>query len=221
MASVKMFLGSTLGRLVFTQITVVANTELAPRFRQVTVRGLAPAKPGDKVQLLFNEGLRTYSPFGQTETTTEFLIYLHGRQSSALWRGLQAGTELQAFGPRNSIGFEAFSGGRTIVVGDETSLAVTRAAKGPNVYGVFLVREPDETTDVLATLGVAQRTVLERNQVDAAVAAVRALEVPGATIVLTGHAQTIALLRAKLKAAGSTAPQKVRAYWADGKRGLD
>jgi NADPH-dependent ferric siderophore reductase len=220
MASVKMLLGSTLGRLVFTRLTVTTNVELAPHFRQVTVRGLAAAKPGDKVQLLFDGGLRTYTPWGQAESTTNFVVYLHDRHSTDQWRALAEGSELQGFGPRSSISFEGLSG-RTIVIGDETSLGVFRSAKGPDVYGVFLVRDPEETTEVLAGLGLSQRTVLERRALDAAVASVRALEAPGATVVLTGHAQTIAALRAKLKAAGSVSGQRVKAYWADGKRGLD
>jgi hypothetical protein len=45
---------------------------------------------------------------------------------------------------------------------------------------------------------------------------------PGSHLVLTGHAQMIQSLRASIKASPAPhAGQKVKAYWADGKRGLD
>jgi hypothetical protein len=41
-------------------------------------------------------------------------------------------------------------------------------------------------------------------------------------LVLTGHAQTIQAVRARLKQERvAYAGQKVKAYWADGKKGLD
>jgi hypothetical protein len=43
-----------------------------------------------------------------------------------------------------------------------------------------------------------------------------------ATLVLTGHAQMIQAIRARLKERPvSFRGQKVKAYWADGKKGLD
>ncbi len=46
----------------------------------------------------------------------------------------------------------------------------------------------------------------------------RDLAAANATIVLTGHAKSIQVLRGLLKGGGK---QLVKAYWAEGKRGLD
>jgi hypothetical protein len=49
----------------------------------------------------------------------------------------------------------------------------------------------------------------------------RDLAATGATLVLTGNARSIQTLRGLLKTLGNDRPQRVKSYWAEGKRGLD
>jgi NADPH-dependent ferric siderophore reductase len=136
------------------------------------------------------------------------------------------------FGPRGSLALNALEG-PVVLFGDETSFGVAKSLldlRGPadGVGFVFESTDRDEAVQVLGELGLGAASVVEREPNHAHAPRLEsqlraALEVrPNATLVLTGHAQTIQVLRARLKA--KPAPirgQKVKAYWADGKRGLD
>ncbi|MFY1827187.1 siderophore-interacting protein [Myxococcus fulvus] len=240
MASGQGIIGGLLGRLFFREATVERVREVSPHFRWVEwvgdgLRDVAWS-PGDKVQVyLPGEGMRTYTPLGWDAAlgATRFLVYLHGDGPGAAWgRAIKPGDRCQFFGPRGSIDLKSLRG-PVVLFGDETSFAVAHTlrnlrASTADVEYVFEVSARAESESVLTELGLAGATVVERQAADAhakeVASRVRATleRRPGAQLVLTGRARSIQALRATLRDSGAPhAGQKVKAYWADGKRGLD
>jgi ferric-chelate reductase (NADPH) len=240
MASIGTVLRDKLSQIVFKALVIDEVRDLSLHFRRFRVsapwlRGVAAA-PGDKLQIMINEaGPRTYSPFGHDADggTLELLAYVHGETPTAAWvRSAQVGTSLRVFGPRGSLALASLTG-PVVFVGDETSfgtaLALQRArAAADGVSYVFESTDVEETAGVLRELGLSAAKTVARQpghgHLSALEGAVRAAcaEHPGARLVLTGHAQTIQALRKRLKTQPvQSSGQSVKAYWADGKRGLD
>jgi ferric-chelate reductase (NADPH) len=217
MASAKAWLGAVVGRLVFREVRTVEIRDLGPSFRHVFFRGEALRgvdwEPGDKIQVFLpNQGMRTYTP-------------------GAEWgRRLAVGDRWQFFGPRRSIRASELDG-PIVLFGDETSFGVARAmtdAKGLDaVRCVFEVSDAAESSDVLSKLGVSGALLQQRTSGDAHLAEtcdriVDALRAnPRAALVMTGKAQSIQALRARLKERDALRPGNVKAYWSVGKAGLD
>src|SRR5262245_43608225 len=130
MASLKALLGG----LFFDELTVTEARLVSPRFRRLQLSGKSlrerSCSPGDKVQLVLSgAGSRTYSPFGfdAQQGRFEILAYLHGDHPGAAWAAsVTVGERVQVFGPRKSLAFASLSG-PVVLVGDETSFAVSRA----------------------------------------------------------------------------------------------
>lgn len=112
---------------------------------------------------------------------------------------------LGMFGPRRSIDVRDLAG-PLVVVGDETSVALaaslTQARAEGHVTAVLEAESPEETRDVVRQLQLTHVTVTARGQLEQNLLAQLDL---GATPLFTG------------RAVGG----KTKAYWADGKRGLD
>ncbi|WP_426750286.1 siderophore-interacting protein [Myxococcus sp. Y35] len=236
MASAKALLGSVLGRFLFTDSRVTQVHERSHVFRQIDCEGPALKgqgwTPGDKVQVFLpGLGMRTYTPLSWDEErgATSFLVYLHGDSPGARWgRDVKVGDTIQFFGPRRSLALEA-GNAPVVLFGDETSFAVAsafRTAGRRDVTPLFEVTAPDACAPVLRELGFEGQAVA-REPGDAHLAHVheRLREVmrakPGAVLVMTGRAQSIQALRARLRGDGDRATPKVKAYWAVGKAGLD
>ncbi len=212
----------TVGRWLLSELTVTAVDAPGANFRSITVIGLAASRPGDKVQLVMDDGMRAYTPFDHDGSRTRFLAHLRQGSTSDRFRSLKVGDRLQGFGPRASLPLDDLRG-RVVLVGDETSFAVGRALAQVHAvqpHGVYLVHEPDAAA-VLSALDAPVDAVVGADDVAGAARAIGALGTTDLTLVLTGRARTVQALRAELKAAGLTVPQRVKAYWADGKRGLD
>lgn len=226
MASLKAFLG----KLLTPELVISAAETLAPGFRRLTLEGEslrgASFTPGDKVQVVLEGGTRTYTPFAfdPAKGTFDLLVYVHGDTPGAAWgRGAKAGERIHVFGPRGSIALDALAG-PVLVTGDETSFAVARAQldRGGAVAPVFEVTNVAESSAVLVALGLEVDLVArtpDEAHLDELEAKLRARKAH--TLVLTGKAQTIQALRARLRARPPFAAQKTKGYWAPGKRGLD
>lgn len=227
MASLKAFLG----KLLTPELEISSAETVAPGFRRITLEGEtlrgAAFTPGDKVQVVLEGGTRTYTPFAFDAARGAFdlLVYVHGDTPGSTWgRGAKTGQRIHVFGPRGSIALDALTA-PVVVVGDETSFAVARAQRdrGEAPAPIFEVTSVAESSAALAALGLAADLVA-RAPGDAHLgeleAQVRARKV-GCSLVLTGKAQTIQALRARLRERPPFAAQKTRAYWAPGKRGLD
>ena len=237
MASVKALIGSALGRFVFHDASVVGIRELSPRFRRVELEGPALQglswEAGDKVQVFLPEtGMRTYTPLAwdAQKGTTAFLLYLHGDAPGAAWgRALREGARVQFFGPRRSLSLKE-PAAPILFFGDETSFGVAHALKQAQAQKdltcVFEVTRRAEAAEALREFGFEGSDV-ERTAGDAHLAEVHerlkgALQArKEARLVMTGKAQSIQALRAKLRADGLTPPLQVKAYWSVGKTGLD
>jgi NADPH-dependent ferric siderophore reductase len=227
MASAKALLGAVAGRFLFRHGEVTRVKPLSAHFVRIDVAGEelvgAPFVPGDKVQVFFSGvGMRTYTPITwSAEGATWFVGYAHGQGPGSQWvREVKVKDEVALFGPRRSIDV---SGVRSpvVVLGDETSLAVavalTRGDAGRQVTVVLEAGAPDEVKEVARSLELTAVTVVARGDVAAMSSALGAQLALGATPVFTGRAATIQALKKQHPGAGG----RTKAYWAEGKRGLD
>ncbi|NAS23604.1 oxidoreductase [Herbidospora sp. NEAU-GS84] len=215
----------------FTQAVVTAKTALSEHFVRVELRSdrfrTAPWTPGCKVQLRTDRGTmtrRTYTPFGwdTAEGTVSLVAYVHGAGPAARWFDrVTPGDACELFGPRRSIDLTGVAS-QVVFVGDETSVGLAAALGQTRPDGVTYLLEatdPAEYTKVLAGLGVTATVVpktADRRDLLAA-AGTGAYD-----LVVTGDAATVGPVR---RAAGgwTPAPGKVfgKAYWAEGRTGLD
>lgn len=230
MSAAKAVFGRLVGRFLFTASTVSSVSELAPRFRRIELAGPALRgvtwTPGDKVQLFLDGEMRTYTPtrWDAERGATAFVAYVHGDGPGAAWAGaVKAGDAVSFFGPRGSVQVQRAP---VVLFGDETSFAVALALKAAalSVRSVFEVSDEGDSARALAALGVEGSLVRRDGEahVPALLAGLLAAlrENPGAQLVMTGRARTIQALKQKLSAEGFTATRS-KAYWADGKRGID
>lgn len=229
-------LGGWLGDRLLRDL-VVSNVEpVHRRFRRIRVGaswlGEAPPGAGDKVQIYLPDvGARTYTPFdiGRGSEAFSLLFYLHGDTPGARFaRGIEVGNTLRVLGPGRSIPLESLAL-PIALFGDETSLGIARSVyeledAGARSTAHLEVSSVDDAGAACAALGLSDATLIVRDDNDGHLEEVaRRLSAStrdGGTIVLTGRASSIQKLRALLRS-GSRRPQSVKAYWADGKRGLD
>jgi NADPH-dependent ferric siderophore reductase len=240
MATLQTRIRDTVGRWLGKELTVDEVRDLGPHFRRLRVRApwlqTARVAAGDKLQIMIlDAGPRTYSPFAHDTSagTLELLAFVHADTATGAWvRGLQAGTTFHALGPRGSLALADLAG-PVVLFGDETSFAVATALQkergsSAGLSFTFESSAPGEARAVLGELGLSGAELIERQPgrahlptIESSIRAALARQ-PDARLVLTGHAQTIQALRAGLRAQPPAyAGQKVKAYWADGKRGLD
>ena len=240
MGSIGEVLRDKLSQIVFKSLVIDEVRDVSEHFRRLRVSAAwlrdASCAPGDKLQIMINQaGPRTYTPFGHDAGSgaLQLLAYVHGDTAGASWiRNLRAGHSCRVFGPRGSLALGRLQG-PVIFVGDETSYAAATAlqqARGAadGVSFVFECTQRDESMSVLEDLGLSAPVLVPRQpahgHLDALEQALRSAfeQRPHARLVLTGHAQTIQGLRKRLKARPVAASGQItKAYWADGKRGLD
>lgn len=239
MANLGKVIGDSLKRLVFRELTVRRVTGLSEHFMRIdfsseALRGVR-FTAGDKVQISFDGGPRTYTPFAFDRARGAFsiLAYLHGDGPSARWaRAVREADQVFAFGPRSSLSLSA-EAGPIALFGDETSFGVARALfeagteKSARGF-VFEVTGANEAQRVLDGLELPNSAVVERREHESHLADVeerlRAILARDAStqLVLTGKASSIQALQKRLKAEPiARKGQLVKAYWAPGKRGLD
>lgn len=227
MASAKGLFSAALGRFFFTNATVTDVSELGTNFRRIDMTGpdLAKARftPGDKIQVfVMGEDMRTYTPFNWRGDSASLIGFAHGEGPGSKWvQSVKAGDPIQFFGPRGSLDVGGITG-NVVVIGDETSLAVARAfSESKRVSVVLEAQQPQVTSEVCAKLGLSQADVTSKGDVDTLFSRLSEHLKAGATPYFTGRASTTQQLKQRLKAAGISFGGKTKAYWADGKRGLD
>lgn len=216
------FLGSWLGDRLMREADVVDATTVGA-FVHVIARSAAVPGAGDKIQVFFPEvGTRTYSPFGCVGGRFELAVFLHDRGPSAAWaRALAPGRQLRFIGPSSSVGLASIAG-PIALFGDETSVGLARSLHDLRRGDARILLEVGARAAVepaIAKLGLNAELVERRGDHLATIA--RDLAAAGGTLVLTGNARSIQDLRDRLKRLGSTQPQRVKSYWAEGKTGLD
>jgi len=222
MANLKsVLLGSWLGDKLMRDTRVDAVTEMGSRFRRVVLSGLqAKVEPGDKIQIYIpGAGSRTYSPFGSRDGTFELALFTEGAGPGAAWaRAVKAGDRVRFIGPQRSLVLGEIAG-PIALFGDETSFGVAKS--------LFDLRRGDaqfrfevgpQCEPAAEALGLPTDALVPRGDLNAIA---RDLAATGATLVLTGNARSIQTVRGLLKTLGNDRPQRVKSYWAEGKRGLD
>jgi NADPH-dependent ferric siderophore reductase len=224
---------STKGRLLrlfsglLNEGTVTSVKELSPEFRLIrlqTPAGKLSAQPGDKVQLLLpSDDVRTYTPIEwNADGTTELLVYLHANTPGPRWaREVSAGQRIHFAGPQRSLPMPS---GDLTLIGDETSLAVAASyvrSRPGQVRCIFEVASNVNVDSALHELQLTEAIVVRR-----AAGAPRGTELAKAlpptlgAVGLTGGAELIKLTRDALRARG-VKDIKTKAYWVEGRVGLD
>ncbi len=212
-----------LGPLLLTEARVVSATALAPTLRRVVVRGeglrRADWHPGDKIQVVLpGHVVRTYTPCRWDRATgeTELLLYAHGGAPGATWgRTLAVGATVRFFGPRTSLRVPP---GPAVVFGDETAFGLVRAL---DARAVLEVSDPAAAAAFGGLRPGARLFPVDGDRHFDALADALVEAAAGATVVLAGRARSIQAVRTRLMARGLAAPRHTRAYWADGRAGLD
>lgn len=211
-------------------------SRLSPEFIRVQLSAEAFRKatwmPGAKLQLRPRRGsmnLRTYTPMNwdTARGVTELVAYTHGDGPAAQWfEQVAEGKTCEVLGPRRSIDLRETTG-PVLFVGDESSVALAcalRTVTGDVSY-VFEARDPAGLTDVLAGLGIAERVVVLAQSADRADLLREARGAAAAapyTLIVTGDAATVNAVRRDSRGWTRKPLQvKGKAYWAEGRTGLD
>lgn len=225
-------------RWIMRPSRISAITALSDRFRLIELRGDALKgvawTPGDKIQVAIGSGFtrRTYTPISWDATTgtTRLLVYLHGQGAGSRWAdNLKIGDACDFSGPRRSLDVSALAS-ETIVFGDETSFALaTAACQGTHQSGIHCVFEVENTVAaqaVIDQLGLRSTSLIARRPADAHHPSLSqkmtAFMMDETDFLLTGKAASIRYLHHAMKQGGLSASRlRVKAYWAEGKTGLD
>ncbi len=204
---------------------------LAPGLHRIELSGTALQgvnwSLGDKLQLKTGAGLqtRTYTPMSwdAAEGHTAFLAHSLAQGPGSEWvRSVRPGDTIAVFGPRRSLDLTAMDAERSVLVGDETALGL--AASWRPGRAVFEVNHRSALQPVVEALGLSSSLVErkpEESHFDALIEAIPAQET-NRHFVLVGRARTIQTLVRALRQRGVPAGRiRTKAYWADGKAGLD
>jgi NADPH-dependent ferric siderophore reductase len=215
---------------------VTGYERLSPEFVRLELSAEAFRKPtwvpGAKLQFRPRRGslsLRTYTPvrWDSGRGATELIAYTHGTGPAAQWfEQVTEGQTCEVFGPRRSIDLREATG-PVLFIGDESSLALGCALRtiADDVAYVFEARDPGGLTGVLGQLGIAERVTVVAKSADRAdlLREARHVAVPTPyTLLVTGDAATVHAVRRDSRG-WEQSPRRVmgKAYWAEGRTGLD
>ncbi|PTT79594.1 siderophore-interacting protein [Pelomonas sp. HMWF004] len=221
-----------LTRLFFHEAEVQANEALAPGLHRITLQGPQLRRllwsPGDKLQLKLGRGMvtRTYTPM-QWDTEagrTDFIAHTLATGPGSDWvRDAAPGVPVAVFGPRSSLALNELDPADSLLVGDETSLSLAAAWRPARV--LLEAGVPTAVQQVADVLGLRAWVVARlpgHMHWSELAAMMRTAVGPSTRVVLTGRAATVQHLLRQLKAHGIAASRiHTKAYWADGKAGLD
>lgn len=208
----------------FLRRASVAEVEDVGDFRRLVLRGDVPRPdPGSKFQVLLgSDDMRTYTPIALPDGVALVGWKRAGGPGARFFTEVEVGAEAAFIGPQRSL---VLPDGPTVIVGDETSLAVMlgfAAGRPGRFHGVLQVGDVEATREAARRFGLEPVTVLPRDDtagaVDAVLAARASME--GAIVALTGGSRLVVETRAALRARG-VADIKTKTYWVPGRCGLD
>lgn len=231
-------LGRVLTRWLMKRAQVVASDAVAEDFRLITLQ--SPAfkgldwLPGQKIQIAMGSAFvaRTFTPIDWDSAAgrTRLLAYTHGEGPGSAWaRNTKPGDPCDIFGPRASLDGHRASG-RCVLLGDETSIGLAYALSKhmPDclMHSLLEVNTRAGMPELQTRLTLDNVEWFKRAAGGAHLADIEArLQAtvgPDVTFVLTGKAASIQHLRRVLKTMGVPGARMMsKAYWAEGKTGLD
>jgi ferric-chelate reductase (NADPH) len=224
-------------KLFTRNVKVLDIEDIGSTFRTVTLGGEALRnvewRPGDKIQIQLGGWVqRTYTPmdWDAENGRTRILVCLHADGLGTRWtRTLRKGDACIVFGPRRSLDLSGCES-PVVLFGDETSFGLAAALhdrpEADDAVYVFEASDVAESRLVLKVIDLCQAMLIERTPADAHLAEAEAemlrLAASEAHFVLTGKASSIQRVNRALKAFGVDSSRvKTKAYWAQGKIGLD
>ena len=227
------------GDLFLTSSSVTAVDRLSPQFVAVSLqadafRRITSWTPGAKVQFRPRRGTlssRTYTPVSWESTAgiIQLIAFVHGDGPGSTWFDRVGVNDVcEVLGPRRSLDLSGPSG-PIVFVGDESSVALAAALSTvtPDVRHVFEAGDPAELSTVLSGLGLAEAAdVVAKNEDRTALLALADAAGQRAgkpfDLVVTGDAATVHAVRGSSRSWASK-PTSVegKAYWAEGRVGLD
>jgi len=238
MAKMSAMLADVVSDAFLKSVQVADVTRLSPRFLRLGLEAEVFRSttwiPGTKLQFRPNRGalgLRTYTPieWDAARGATQLIAFTHGEGPAANWfRRVTVGDPCEVFGPRGSMDLRGLSG-RVVFVGDESSVALACALRTvtANVRYVFESTDPAELAAVLNDLSFAEKPTIVPKSVDRE-RLIQAAWDAGAEsaepfdLVVSGDAATLHAVRRSARQWPRQARQiKGKAYWAEGRTGLD
>ncbi|MBM2619389.1 siderophore-interacting protein [Actinoplanes sp. LDG1-06] len=221
---------------MFRATTVTEVSRLSPAFTRVRLTDEAFRKqvwtPGAKLQIRPRRGsfsFRTYTPvsWDEAQGAVELIAYLHGDGPASQWfKRVAVGDTCEVFGPRASIDLPGVTG-PVVFAGDESSVALACALRTltDDVSYVFESDDPAGLDEILAGLNLAERATSVARTADRAALLGHLREAASGgpyTLVVTGDAATVHAVRRDSRTWASGPRQiKGKAYWAEGRAGLD
>lgn len=223
MSSMKGRIVRLLAGAVLQRATVVSTQEIGG-FRRLLLSGEIPKfAAGAKVQLLLpTDDMRTYTPIPDLEGM-RLLGWREAGGPGTRWLShVRQGDELRFLGPQRSLELER---GPTVIVGDETSVALAAAFAIERPGRVHAVIQSDAAGDVRSAVdssAFAQLDVVPRGDTCSTVEAIAdsLYDSPHASMALTGASGLVASVRDALRRAG-VQNMKTKTYWIPGRSGLD
>mgnify|MGYP001262327657 CR=1 FL=1 len=230
-AEVEGLMPRLLTRWLFREASVVRNDLVVPGLHRIELSGpeLRGAKwaAGDKLQIRMGSGLqtRTYTPMSwdAAEGRTTILAHALAAGPGSEWaRRARPGQRVAVFGPRRSLDLSALPAAQGVLVGDETAIGLAAAWRPAST--LLEVDHSAALQPLLGSLGI-NATLLARRPEEhhlARLAEAALDQGPDRRFVLVGRARTIQFLRRALRQHGVASGRILaKAYWADGKAGLD
>lgn len=221
-----------LTQFLFRSAVVADNRELVPGLRLLTLEGPALRglhwRPGDKLQVKIGGGMttRTYTPIEWDAAQGRTRLFAHALAPGpgGVWaRDARPGQLVRLFGPRKSLDLSRLDARTGMLVGDETVIGL--AAAWRPAHALFEVNDRNAVQGVADWLGLPATVIARQSDdghFDRMIDALLHAWDQDTGFVLAGRARTIQRLLRGLRENGVT-PNRIltKAYWAEGKVGLD
>ena len=239
MSSIKMTILALVAGRLFSPARVTRVDTVSERFRFIELQSDAfrnvTWEPAAKVALFVNGYKRVYTPVSidNEQGLMKILTYVHGSGPGSSWAAsAKISDECRYFGPQPSLALSSLNN-PYVLFGDETSFAAastlqTRLGSGVESRLIFEVLSPTQAQVALDAVGLNNATLFERSPDGSHLNRVAKLisqslsEVGARSLILTGCGPSIQTLRRFLKTSElALSKNKVKAYWAPGKEGLD
>lgn len=219
-------------RWFFRPANVVENLPLGMGMHRITLEGPSLRgtrwTPGDKLQIQMGQALvtRTYTPVTWDAATgrTWFIAHAHAAGPGSEWvRNAREGQACQIMGPRSSLMPCKAPGADWLLLGDETAIGLAIACK--TRHGFLETGNAHATRHLCEALGLPASTYQrEPNETHLETLFEDALAHAhgDSRFLLAGRARSVQWLLKALRRRG-VGPTRMltKAYWADGKVGLD